>query len=173
MGWPGFQLMGTNQGGSFIHAWCIFAHTEAPTAQMNMGGALMPQRMHICFLRCVCNLHVKLANVFPDVFPEDPSWHSCLGSMSGACLGPAFKYPGPCGGHARYQTPPDQRQWTRRRCKDPVFSSTPHLNGHYADVRDFLCYVHRGHTPQNASLQCIRSIRSFRTQDLDLFIANC
>ena len=130
-------------------------------------GALMPQRMHICFLRCVCNLHAKLANVFPDVFPEDPSWHSCLGSMPGACLGPAFKYPGPCGGHARYQTPPDQRQWTRRRCKDPVFSSTPHLNGHYADVRDFLCYVHRGHTPQNASLQCIRSIRSFRTQDLD------
>ena len=73
MGWPGFQLMGTNQGGSFIHAWCIFAHTEAPTARMNMGGALLPQRMHICFLGCVCNLHVKLANVYVQILFDDLS----------------------------------------------------------------------------------------------------
>ena len=46
------------------------------------------------------------------------------------------------------------------------FLSTRHLNGHYADVRDFLCYVHRGHTPQNTFLECVRSVRRFRTQDL-------
>ena len=82
MGWPGFQLMGTNQGGSFIHAWCIFAHTEAPTAQMNMGGALMPQRMHICFLRCVCNLHVKLANVYVQILFDDLSVSGCVSGRS-------------------------------------------------------------------------------------------
>ena len=64
MGWPGFQLMGTNQGGSFIHAWCIFAHTEAPTARMNMGGGIAAATDAFLFSKvCVCNLHVKLAKM--------------------------------------------------------------------------------------------------------------
>ena len=28
-------------------------HTEASTTRMNVGGALLPQRRHICFLGCV------------------------------------------------------------------------------------------------------------------------
>ena len=36
---------------SMVH----FAHTEAPTTRMNacVGGALLPQRRHNCFLVCV------------------------------------------------------------------------------------------------------------------------
>ena len=45
-------------------------------------------------------------SAFPVWFPGEHSWPKRLGGMSGACLGPAFKYPGQGGGHARNQTPP-------------------------------------------------------------------
>ena len=92
----GDQAMGVLHP-SLVHS----AHTEAPTTRMDVGGALLPQQTHICFLGGGC--------------PGDPSWLKWMGGMPGACLGPGFKYPGPGGGHARNQTPPDQRQWTRQR----------------------------------------------------------
>ena len=36
MAW--LSTKGDQARGSFIHAWCIVAHTEAPTTRMNMGG---------------------------------------------------------------------------------------------------------------------------------------
>ena len=137
---------------------------------------MLPQRMHICFLGCVCNLHVKLANVYVQILFDDLSFSGCVSGRSfmafmptehAWCMsGSSFQISGAVRWARPLSNTPDQRQWTRRRCKDPVCSSTPHLNGHYSDVREFLCYVHRGHTPQNTPLQCIRSFRGFRTQGL-------
>ena len=125
-------MHGMKQGGPSSKPGAFCTHRSSDDSN-ECGGALLPQRTHICFLGGGC--------------PGDPSWLKCLGGMSGACLGPSFKYPGPGGGHARNQTPPDQRQWTRHECKDPVFSSTPHMNGHYSERFVKIYAMYTGDTP--------------------------
>ena len=134
MGWPGFQLRETWHGWSFIQAWCILHTPKLRRLECMWGG--IAAATNECGGR-------RFRMSFREILHGLNAWEACLvhvwvhrSNTRGRAVGtPVIKHP------------PDQRQWTRHECKDPVFSSTPHMNGHYSERFVKIYAMYTGDTP--------------------------